>query len=249
MNIFPIASSSKGNCYYLKAGDTALLLDLGVTWKALSAALSRCRIAPDSIGTVLITHTHTDHVKGLKVSMKRLGAQLYMTAPAAEALEREDAHIITPWESFTVGSGISVVPFSTMHDAPGSVGYLIECPGCRFGLMTDLGTVTDGIRGLLAGCDVMVIESNHDPEMLRTGPYPAHVKSRVRSDYGHLSNAQCAAEIDYFARRGTKHFLLAHLSGENNTPALAESVSAPIAARYGASLTVLPPGEHRMLTF
>ena len=247
IRLIPVASGSSGNCMFLHIDEYRLLIDLGVTAKALFSALGANSVTPEDIDAVLITHTHSDHIKGLEVCMKKLRAPLYMSSTSKNTLLLEDAGVLRYSVQEEIVPGLKVTAFPTSHDCPGSVGFLIETQDTRFGYVTDLGVMTDSIQNLLAGCDCIVIESNHDEEMLRYGRYPFPLKRRILSDSGHLSNDACAQAIAWFIERGTMHFLLAHLSRENNRPALALECAVKASAGTGAQIDVLPVAGEKMM--
>ena len=248
IQVLPIASGSTGNSMLICLGNRKILVDLGITASALKTALSYNHISPEEIEAVLITHTHSDHVKGLDVCMKRLHAPLFMSNASKAVLLREDAATLNYNDRTEILPGVWVTAFPTSHDCPGSVGYLIETGSHRFGYATDLGVITDAIMNLLAGSDCIVIESNHDEEMLRYGRYPVFLKRRILSDHGHLSNDACAEAVARFAERGTRHFLLAHLSQENNLPETALTCTERAVAGMDVTIDVLPMSSMEMIT-
>lgn len=231
----PLFSGSSGNSYYIGSRSGGLLIDAGRSAKQLEGMLRLCGIDPLAIGGILVTHEHTDHVSGLRVFAKKFGTPIYASAgtlralaPSLEGLETHTAH---PGLEL---SGMEVEPFPTSHDCAEPTGYRIRTQdGRTFALATDLGQVTDTVRGHLLGADFVVIESNHDLELLRTGPYPAMLKRRILSERGHLSNRACAALLPELLQSGARRFLLAHLSHENNTPALALGASLEALTRAG----------------
>ncbi|MBQ9661600.1 MAG: MBL fold metallo-hydrolase [Oscillospiraceae bacterium] len=247
IKILPIASGSTGNCMLVDVDGRKVIVDLGVTASALRTALAANGYECADIDAVLITHTHTDHVKGLDVCMKRLAAPLFMSSTSKATLLREDAVGLNYNTRCEILQGLWLTAFPTAHDCPGSVGYLIETENHRFGYATDLGVVTDKIMDLLAGADCIVIESNHDEEMLRYGRYPVFLKKRILSEHGHLSNEACAEAVAWFADRGTKHFLLAHLSQENNRPDLALACAERAVAGMDVTIDVLPVSGDRLI--
>ena len=225
MNIKVFASGSGGNCMLLSERDTHILIDAGISMRRLQQSLRAAGLEIQDIGGVLITHEHSDHVSGLKTLLKYHDLPLFTPHTVAARLcgilpDAEDyIHIIVPGEAFHLGA-VSVRAFHTPHDTDESVGYRVE--GCGvFALATDMGHVTEEILDGLAGADTVLIESNHDLDMLLNGPYPASLKRRILSDHGHLSNADCAALALQLADRGTGTVILGHLSRENNRPELA----------------------------
>ena len=235
MNIALFASGSSGNCALVSDGETHILIDAGISARRICAGLTAQDVAPADLAGVLVTHEHSDHVKGLAVLLRRDPTAVYALPAVCAALrkllpERTDClHEVAPGEPFCLGD-VRVTPFPTPHDAAGSCGYRLD-GSARFGFCTDLGTVTDAVRAALCGVDCAVIEANHDPELLRTGPYPIYLKRRIASDHGHLSNESAGALAVYLAENGAQQLILGHLSRENNTPRAAlETVSLALAA-------------------
>ena len=235
MNIALFASGSSGNCALVSDGETHILIDAGISARRIRAGLVLQGVSVADLAGVLVTHEHSDHVKGLTVLLRRDPVAVYALPAVCAALrkllpERTDClHEITPGEPFCLGN-VRVTAFPTPHDAAGSCGYRLD-GSARFGFCTDLGTVTDAVRAALCGVDCAVIEANHDPDMLRTGPYPIYLKRRIASDHGHLSNESAGALAVYLAENGAQQLILGHLSRENNTPRAAlEAVSLALAA-------------------
>ena len=238
--ILPIASGSSGNCMLLELDGTVMLIDLGVSASVLRAALAANGYTFESINAVLITHTHSDHVKGLEVCMKRIGAPIFMSSTSKDTLMLERAVALLYSVKTEILPGIWVTAIRTSHDCPGSAGYKIETENSSFGYLTDLGCIPESTMETLSGAGCIVIESNHDEEMLRYGRYPAYLKKRILSDSGHLSNEACSGAIARFADRGTKTFFLAHLSRENNRPELALTSARKATAGMNVRVEVLP---------
>ena len=223
---YSIASGSSGNCGLYLAGETAILIDLGVSLRKITTALQEVGLTTADLTAVLITHDHIDHVKGLPMFLKKADRPIYASRETAAALVRKDAACADRLRAFEVGAefevgDVHVNAFDTPHDAPGSVGYILEQQGRRFGFATDLGFVPVEIADQLRGCDAVVLESNHDPHMLQAGPYPYPLKQRVSGPNGHLSNPDCAVCAAELVKTGTKTLILAHLSEKNNMPELA----------------------------
>lgn len=221
-----IASGSSGNCGLYVAGGTAVLIDLGVSVRALRQALGGLGLDIPDLSGVLLTHEHGDHIKGLATFVKKYEVPLYATHATADELTCKAplaADRLRPFhggESFPLG-GLTVQTFRTPHDAADSVGYILTNGVSSFGYATDLGFMPDAVRRALTGCDTVVLESNHDPYMLETGPYPWPLKQRVGGPRGHLSNPDCAVCAAALAGSGTRTLILAHLSEHNNTPVTA----------------------------
>jgi phosphoribosyl 1,2-cyclic phosphodiesterase len=225
MRVHVFASGSGGNCLLLEDQDTKVLIDAGISKRRVDAALKSLGCTMGDISGVLITHEHSDHISGLETLVK--GREIPVYAPHTVAarlcgmkpdLEDSIRHIPVG-AAFAIGS-LWVTAFHTSHDTDESVGYRIEGEGV-YAHATDTGCVTDEMRAALLGADTVLLESNHDEEMLRCGPYPFYLKRRILSDRGHLSNAACAAFARELAGSGTRQIILGHLSRENNTPAKA----------------------------
>ena len=193
MKVFVFASGSGGNCLLVSSGDTNILIDAGISLRRLSAALAQTGHTMRDIGGVLITHEHSDHISGLKSLVKRGDFPICAPRTVASRLRgmlpelEERLRVIPVGESFPLGS-LSVRAFHTSHDTDESVGYRVEGEGV-FALATDTGCVTEEIEEGLRGAGTVLIEANHDEEMLRYGPYPVYLKRRILSERGHLSNA------------------------------------------------------------
>jgi phosphoribosyl 1,2-cyclic phosphodiesterase len=204
-------------------------------------------MTPDDLSGVLITHEHSDHVRALAPILRR-GTPVYATHGTADALGLpHDRYSKIAWSrTVTVGS-LEVTPIQTSHDAAEPCGLMIETGGVTIALITDLGVTTRATAGFAAEADLLIIESNHCHQMLRSGPYPAHLKRRVASNLGHLSNEQCAELVCSVStrERGPSHVWLAHLSATNNTARLASEVTVRQLASCGAEATVavLPRGR------
>ena len=226
MKVCVFASGSSGNCLLLSGGGTNILIDAGISMRRIIGGLAQMDLTMRDIGGVLITHEHSDHISGLKVLLKHHDVQLYAPHTVANRLcgslpEAESAmHIIPVGEEFSI-AGLRIRAFHTPHDTDESVGYHVAGDGAVYAHATDMGMVTDEVLDGLCGADTVLIEANHDEDMLRYGPYPYHLKRRILSDHGHLSNENCASLARTLADKGTKRIVLGHLSRENNTPARA----------------------------
>ena len=237
MNVCILASGSTGNASLVSEGDTHLLIDCGISARRIMEGLRDCGVEPERLSAILVTHEHSDHIKGLEVLLHRCTAPVYAVRPVADALSelypRERERILAPEPDCAVLIGaLAVTPFTVPHDSAGCCGYRVSGPSGSFGCCTDLGVVTESVRCALTGVDCAVIEANHDRTMLRTGPYPAFLKKRILSDHGHLSNDDAAELAVYLAETGTGVLILGHLSRHNNTPAEAlRTVQAALDAR------------------
>ncbi len=226
----PLFSSSSGNCTYIENAGQALLVDAGVSFKRIKEALCEREIDIAKIKAVLVTHEHSDHVSGLKTLVKKLGVPVIASRDTVYALEYhkiltdENERIYIDDVDSLNFSGFTVTRFATSHDCAGSSGYKIKISDeLTVAVCTDLGIVTDCIREGVKGANLVMIEANHDPVMLRLGPYTPELKLRVSGERGHLSNAVSAALCGELYKGGTRRFVLAHLSENNNTPEKVES--------------------------
>ena len=227
-----LASGRRGNRALLESSRARILVDAGVSCRETFKRLKLVGREPRSLSAILITHEHSDHVSGLAMLAKKLGIPVFMTGGTHQAWARslrDDAGqlpTLAKLEIFSAGrqfqiADITVMPFTIPHDAADPVGFTFHAEGAKIAFATDLGYMPASVRDHLRRCDVLILESNHDVEMLRVGPYPWSVKQRVMSRVGHLSNdslAQFFAE-DYDG--GASHIVLAHLSEQNNHPEVA----------------------------
>lgn len=204
--------------------DTNILIDAGVSAAKISNSLNEAGIDPEAIDAIFVTHEHSDHIYGIRVFSKNYNIPVYSNAPtmagvlkSAPSLESGLAHIISASNVYDIRS-MRVKPFITPHDSAASLGYVIESDDKKYAVATDTGCITKAMLSALAGCEAVVIEANHDVKMLSEGAYPYHLKRRILSDLGHLSNEKCAWLATQLAIWGTKRILLGHLSKENNTP-------------------------------
>ena len=223
LKICSFASGSRGNCCYISDGSTDLLIDLGISALAAERCLKAVGANPDRIA-VAITHSHSDHIGGLKVFCKKhAGTTLFCQRECVSEINYGTG--ITPTvvgRVFTVGT-ITVHAVPVSHDVP-CFGYIVESGGKSVAVVTDTGCISLDALGAMSSCGVVMIEANHDPARLRANPrYSYQVKTRIASNHGHLSNGDCAAACAYLARNGVRSFILAHLSEENNLPELAVS--------------------------
>ena len=237
-SVYTLYSGSGGNSAYFNLCGHEFLIDAGKSARTLCHALQDIGTDISGIEAIFITHEHTDHIGALEVLTKKHHIPVHICGRSAAKLKNMGSAGLKscivehpPLFSVKLGSNIEISSFVTPHDSLGSVGYRIEY--CEenggetakraIGFATDIGHITDGIREGLMGCRDIILESNHDLEMLMCGPYPEHLKMRIMSERGHLSNTDCAAFAAQLCENGTKNLLLAHLSEENNEPSLALS--------------------------
>ncbi|MBR4224631.1 MAG: MBL fold metallo-hydrolase [Oscillospiraceae bacterium] len=223
MRMYPLFSSSGGNCTYIGTKTQGILIDCGVVYKRLTAALDDIDIPLSAVKAVFITHEHTDHIRGLKMLTKATGIPVYSREWTLDALY-DSGHIMSRAVDIGEGTdiaGMHITCFETPHDAASPCGYRIETEDGSCAVCTDLGEVTDEVRAGIMGVRAILLEANYDPEMLRTGPYPYELKRRISCGIGHLSNRKSAELAAELVRSGTTDIVLGHLSQHNNTPSLA----------------------------
>lgn len=235
-----LCSSSSGNSVYVGTSTYGVLIDAGTNNKQLLLSMERVGLDPDSVKAVFVTHEHTDHVGALRVFAGQRKIPVYATGGTLSALNNmEILNGKFPYEKLMPG-GITIGDmhisyFRTSHDAKESCGYRIELPDRTVGIATDTGIITGDIMKALATCDLVLLESNYDENMLDMGPYPPALKARIRSSKGHLSNDVCAATAKQLLEMGiAKRFVLGHLSPHNNTPDRAFSCTNSVLKRTGA---------------
>jgi len=226
MKFCTLASGSGGNCTFVSCKGTNLLIDTGISMRRISASLKCLNYDLSDISGILITHSHSDHISALKMLSKYYCIPIYAPAQTARVIcssvpeTRPFMSAFEPDGRFELGS-ISVSSFRTPHDSYDSVGYCLSSGGKTLSFVTDLGYVTEKILNSITGSDAVILESNHDVEMLKNGNYPYFLKERIINNNGHLSNDQCGALAAHLVSSGTKRIVLAHLSKENNIPQLA----------------------------
>ncbi len=224
---YTLYSGSSGNSVYIRAGEDAILIDGGKSSACLVRGVASVGGDMSAVRAIFVTHEHRDHVSALDVTSRKYRIPVHITEDSLTSLGSELCGCAvphTPMYSVNVGP-FTVKSFPTHHDSACSVGYTVDIDGAgvRIGVLTDTGFVSGDMAEALFGCTHAVIEANHDVDMLMRGPYPPYLKSRILSNTGHLSNDAAAILARELLRRGTGSFLLAHISRENNTPALAMS--------------------------
>jgi phosphoribosyl 1,2-cyclic phosphodiesterase len=218
-----LGSGSRGNATLVESGDTRLLVDNGFGLRELEARLGLLGVKPDGIEALLLTHEHADHSRGVAALANRYGITVWSTPGTWRALGAPEVPRLRLFSghngTFPMGP-LRVKPYPVPHDAREPVQLVFESAGGRLGILTDAGDVTAHIRGVLADCDALILECNHDPGMLRAGPYPPFLQRRIGGRLGHLSNLQAAELLDQLPIGGIRQLSLAHISEKNNSPEL-----------------------------
>ena len=243
--VHTLASGSSGNAAVFTCGDTHFLIDAGISCRRITSALKELGLSPVELTAILITHIHVDHIVGLNVLLKKTDCPILATSRTCRELRYRLAEIdarLQETDSPVRISGVDIRPILTSHDAPGSCGWRLDTESGSVGFLTDTGYITDEAADLLPGVDLAVLEANHDVEALCSGPYPYYLKQRILGLEGHLCNEDAAAFAVTLAENGASEIVLAHLSKDNNTPAMALNAveSALSAAGLSPVLTVAP---------
>ena len=227
MTLCPLFSGSSGNSIFFSCGGVRLLVDAGMSAAREEAALREIGVDVRDLDGVLVTHEHVDHVRGLGVLCRKFGLPVYANEGTWQGILEREAGIparcvrtFYTGEDFYIG-GVSVRPFPIPHDACEPVGFTFAQQGMRCGVATDIGHIGKAWMDAVTGCQALVLEANHDVEMVERGPYPQRLRRRILGRNGHLCNADCAKALLELAKKGTRAVILAHLSVDNNLPELA----------------------------
>ena len=223
----PLFSGSSGNATYVGCDDAQILVDAGLSGTRITQELRKVGVDPSGLDAILVTHEHSDHIKGIGILSRKYDLPVYASegtwremAGKIGAVAAKNIRIFEPGQDFFIGS-IDVTPFPTPHDAAQPVGYTFEIAGAKLAIATDLGSVRDSWMKYILGSDAVILESNFDPGMLQTGPYPYDLQKRIMGRHGHLSNDDASEVASELVRAGTRQIVLGHLSKENNYPELA----------------------------
>jgi len=249
VRVIVLGSGSSGNATAVTDGTTTVLVDCGFSAREVARRLTDAGLDADCVTAVLLTHEHSDHLRGVRVFSHRHNIPVYASPGTRRASGLNgivsDARTIVPGEDTRVGT-FSVMAFHTSHDAAEPIGLRIESScGTRIGLCTDTGHLTEESAEALADVDVLGIESNHDPVMLERGPYPYFLKQRIASPRGHLANAAAADALERLASPRLRHVFALHLSRTNNTADLALSALSERAARMGLDVPIVAAHHER----
>jgi phosphoribosyl 1,2-cyclic phosphodiesterase len=233
----PLASGSAGNATLVELASTRLLVDAGLSARALAERLRRVGLEPGALDAILLTHEHVDHARGARRLSKLHGVPVISFPETLDAMDCSHVHLAA-WQPLVAGRRLAlgdlvIEPFPVPHDARYTAGFVLHGEGLQVGIATDLGHATTLVVERLRRCDLVMIESNHDDRMLLDGPYPWHVKQRVQGRYGHLSNHEAAAVLRQAVGDGCRAVVLAHLSESNNRPALVRRIAGGALAQAG----------------
>lgn len=235
-------SGSSGNSMFISSGKTKILVDAGLSGKSIEKALTSIEEVASSIDAIFVTHEHIDHVKGVGVLSRKYNIPIYANTKTWMAMEKNIGKIkehnikMVDSSSFCINNDLEVLTFPIPHDASCPLGYKVSCGNKKVSIATDLGYFSKDIEEILKDCDVIVLESNHDTEMLKVGPYPYNLKRRILSNEGHLSNDDCGKAIINITNEKYKNIILGHLSKTNNFPDLAYKTVTNILEDAGIKL-------------
>lgn len=229
MRFASLGSGSKGNATLLETAEQLILVDCGFTIKETERRMARLGRQPSDLCAILVTHEHSDHIKGVLPLARKYQLPVYASYGTAQYGQMMEFPLWRPLrlaEVLPLGA-VEVTPVAVPHDAREPCQFVFRHRSQRFGLLTDLGSITPFVKAHYRDCDALLLECNHDVEMLRVGPYPPGLKRRVGGDWGHLNNAQAASLLQACQVERLQHVVMAHLSEQNNTPALAQAAIAP----------------------
>lgn len=237
MRFLPLGSGSRGNATLVELGSMRLLVDAGLSARSLAARLEAVGVAPRQVDGILLSHEHEDHARGVERFSKRHGVPVICSARTLEALDLSPIHLAC-WQPLDRGSvldlgSVRIEPFPVPHDAVDPLGFILHGEGLQVGIATDLGHATTLVVERLRRCQLVMLETNHDDEMLRSGSYPWQIKQRVAGRLGHLSNREAAAVLRQTVAEGCRAVVLAHLSEHNNRPALVRQACSSALADAG----------------
>lgn len=219
--ICPLASGSKGNSLFVSWGNNSILIDAGLSGIEIERRLESKSLSPESLTAIIVTHEHSDHIRGVGILSRRYNIPVYINKNTYE--RASNLGKLAGLELFECGNSfkidnMEISPFTIPHDAVDPTGFTLEYKAKKIGIATDLGIATNLVKEHLKNCSFLYLEANHDPDMLINGPYPWHLKQRIKGRQGHLSNMDSKELLEELNNKDLKHVTLAHLSEENNTP-------------------------------
>ncbi|WP_034327899.1 MBL fold metallo-hydrolase [Alkaliphilus transvaalensis] len=227
INFCSLASGSSGNCHFIADDSNSILIDAGLSGKQIQLKLGEIGVEPQKLSGILISHEHSDHIHGAGILSRRFNIPIFANKGTWEGMEHklgsikeDNIKIFETNKPFEMGN-FSILPYEISHDANEPVGFSLFNGRTKICITTDLGHITDEIKDHISDSDLVVLESNHDIEMLKAGGYPYYLKRRILSDFGHLSNEACGNAIVDLVNKNVKTVMLAHLSKDNNFPELA----------------------------
>jgi len=247
MQVCVLGSGSRGNCTLIESGRTSLLIDAGFSGIEIRRRLQAIDRHPDSISAILVTHEHNDHVSGVGVVSRQACVPVYANPGTHRAAQKRvgklfGRHEFETGDSFAIG-GLQIHPFAVSHDTVDPVGFVVSDGRVSVGYCTDTGKITTLIEHHLKKCRLLILESNHDPQMLQDGPYPPYLQQRVRSNRGHLANEDAGKFIRKLAGGVLRHVVLAHLSETNNLPELALRAARDALGTLASDIRILPASQ------
>jgi phosphoribosyl 1,2-cyclic phosphodiesterase len=248
LKVCVLASGSKGNAIYISNERASILVDAGLSGKEIERRMLARDLDPKSLTGIVVSHEHSDHVKGVGIISRRFKLPVYISPKTAQAAS---VQIGKPFQTkyFECGrsfeiQGLEIRPFSTSHDAADSAGFTIRYKGQKIGLATDLGVATGMVKEHLKECNLLILEANHDPDMLINGPYPWHLKQRIKSRNGHLSNEDSCNLLGKVLHKDLAWVVLAHLSEQNNHPEKALRTVSQALENTGLKLKLHVAGQY-----
>jgi phosphoribosyl 1,2-cyclic phosphodiesterase len=225
MRFSSLGSGSEGNALLVAAGQTRVLMDCGFGLRDTVSRLARLGVTPEQLSGIVVTHEHGDHIGGVAKLARKFGLSVWLTHGTLRSQTKSfsgitSLHEIGPQHAFSIGN-LEIIPYPVPHDATEPVQFVFSDGARKLGVLTDTGSGTPHVEEMLSACDALVLECNHDHDMLMGGPYPYSLKQRVSGRYGHLSNSEAAGILSRLDKSRLQHLVAAHLSQKNNTPELA----------------------------
>jgi len=251
ISICPLASGSKGNSLFVSWKNNSILIDAGLSGIEIERRLESKSLSPESLTAIIVTHEHSDHIRGVGILSRRYNIPVYInknTYERASSLGK-----LAGLQFFECGNrfkidNMEISPFTISHDAVDPAGFTLEYKAKKIGIATDLGIATNLVKEHLKKCSFLYLEANHDPDMLINGPYPWHLKQRIKGRQGHLSNMDSKELLRQLNNKNLKHVTLAHLSEENNTPEKAYNAAKAALNSSDVTIEVAMPHKPGKLT-